>query len=187
MAIGTGLAIALALTGAGTAVQTIGSIKAGNAAKRAGEASQRAAESQAQILEYNAAVDELRARDAILRGQEEEQRFRSVVRGAIGTQRAEFAAGNIDVGFGSALDVQADAAKLGELDALTIRTNAAREAWGYQVSAEDFRRGAGVTRQEGVAAREAGRVQQSASRFRAGADLLSTGGSLLMARYGWGR
>jgi hypothetical protein len=181
----SGLALALAI--GGTAAQTVGTIKAGNAARRAGQAEQNAAESQAQILEYNAAVEELRAQDAITRGAEDEQRFRSLVRGAIGAQRAGFAAGNIDVGFGSAVDVQADAAKLGELDALTIRTNAAREAWGYQVSAEDLRRGADVTRKEGRAAAEAGRVAQGSSRWRATGDVLGTTGSLLESRYGFGR
>lgn len=171
---------------ASTAVQTVGTIKAGNAAKRAGEASQRAAEDEGDLSDYNAAVAELQSADAMARGEEDEDRFRSKVRLAIGAQRAGFAASNIDAGFGSAVDVQADAATLGELDALTIRSNAAREAWGFKVQAENFRRGGEIARQEGAASAAAGRAQQTASRWQAGASLIGTAGSLLEARYGFG-
>jgi hypothetical protein len=108
------------------------------------------------------------------------------VRGTIGAQRAGFAAGNIDVAFGSAADVQADAAYLGELDALTIRTNAAREAWGFQVQSEDLRRQAAITRKEGAAAATAGQQQASAANVAVVGTLATAGGSLLAQRYGFG-
>jgi hypothetical protein len=54
---------------------------------------------------------------------------------AIGTQRSAQAANGIDVNSGSAAQLQDDTAMLGELDALTIQNNAAREAYGYQVQA----------------------------------------------------
>jgi hypothetical protein len=179
-------AIALGAALGGTALSVVGQVKAGNAAKRAGEAQQRAANSQADLADYNAAVAEVQAQDAIARGAEDESRFRQGVRTLIGSQRAGFAAGNVDVGFGSAVDVQADAAMLGELDALTIRTNAAREAWGYKVQAEDLRRRGQIARKEGVMFNEAGRTNQSAARWGAGGTLLNTGASLLEARYGFG-
>lgn len=172
MAIGL-TALALTLAGVGAGVSTIGQIKAGNAARRAGEA-------QGELEDYNAQVAELQAQDAIARGADEEQRFRAGVRGIIGAQRAGFAASNIDVGFGSPVDVVADAAYLGELDALTIRTNAGREAWGYRVQAFDHRAGADV-------ARRTGQAQQTASRFSAAGTIIGTGSSLLEARYGFGR
>jgi len=178
--------LALALAAGGTAIQTVGTIKAGNAAKRAGLAQQRAAEDQGDLGDYNAAVADLKAEDAIARGVEEEQRFRTKVRGAIGSQRAGFAASNIDVNFGSAVDVQADAAMLGELDALTIRSNAAREAWGFKVEGENFRRGGQIARMEGASFAAAGRAGQTASRWQAGASLVGTAGSLLEAKYGFG-
>lgn len=177
----------LALAIGGQVVNAVGGIKAGNAAKRAGEKEQEAANSQADLADANANIADLQAADAIQRGAQEEQRFRSLVRGAIGAQRAGFAASNIDVGQGSAVDVQADAATLGELDALTIRTNAAREAWGYKVQAFDARKGAEIMRKSGVYAAEAGRSQQVASRYGVGASLLSGGASLLEAKYGFER
>lgn len=202
-------ALTLGLTAGGAIVSAVqqrhagraaeqAAIAAGEAEQRAAEATARAAESTAQLAEYNAAVAELQARDAEQRGALEANRYRAMVRQVIGAQRAGFAAGNIDVGYGSAVDVQTDTAFLGELDALTIRTNAAREAWGYRVEAADLRQRAVIARQEGAAmieqgrlARAAGLAQGRAARTQgnlgAAATLLNTAGSLLMARYGFGR
>lgn len=176
----------LALAGAGTAIQATGAIKAGNAAKRAGEAGQRAADDAGDLSDFNASVAELQSQDAIARGAEEEQRFRTQVRSAVGAQRVGFAASNIDASYGSALDVQADAATLGELDALTIRGNAAREAWGFKVNAEDSRRRGDISRKEGAAMVEAGKANQSASRWNAAGTIATGAGSLLQSRYGFG-
>lgn len=179
--------VMLALSAGGMAVQTIGQIKSGNAMRRSGEAQQRAADKSGELADFNANVAELQATDAITRGQEEEMRYRTRVRGAIGAQRAGFAASNIDVNYGTAADVQADAAYLGELDALTISGNAAREAWGFKMQAEDLRARGRLAREEGVAFGEAGRVAQSASRWGAAGSLVTSGASLLEARYGFGR
>lgn len=177
----------LALIGAfgGLGLSAVGQYKAGKAAQREGEAQKRAAESQAQLLDYNAAVADVQARDAIARGAEEESKYRQGVRKLIGSQRTALAASNVDVGFGSAADVQADAAFLGELDALTIRTNAAREAWGYKVEAEDTRKRAEITRREGVQLEAAGRERRNAAFVNMGASLLGGTGSLLAAKYGY--
>lgn len=158
MAVGTLTAIALGLGIGGTAVSSIGQIKSGNAAKRIGE--------------FNAKVAERQAEEALMIGAEDEQRFRQGVRTLIGSQRAGFAGQNVDVGVGSAVDVQADAAFLGELDALTIRRNAAIEAQDKRDEAENYRMG--------------GAQQQTASRFAAAGTILGFGGSLLAQRYGWG-
>lgn len=179
------VALVTALAGAGT--QAYGQWRQGRAAREQGEAGRAAAESQAALADYNAAVADLQARDALERGMEEEGRFRSRVRVLVGSQRAGFAAGNIDVGYGSAVDVQEDAAFLGELDALTIRTNAGREAWGYKVEAEDLRQRADIARREGVTLERAGRAAQTAARIGAVGGLLGTGASILERRYGFNR
>lgn len=181
MAAFTALTIAgLALGG----VQAFQSFRAGRAAKASGEAQQEAAESQAELAEFNAEVADLQAKDALDRGAEAENRFRTAVRGIIGSQRAAIAAANIDVGFGSALDVQEDAARLGEHDALQIRTNAAREAWGFKVESEDLRRRAQIAREEGVFLAAAGRERQTQANLSAASTLLGTGISELQRRYG---
>lgn len=180
------LTAALLLAAGGTIINAAGQWKAGNAEKKAGEQQQDAAESSAELMDYNAAVSDLQARDATERGELEAQRFRSRTRVLVGEQRAGIAAGNVDVGYGSAVDVQADATFLGELDALTVRTNAAREAWGFRVQAVDDRKRAEVTRKEGVNAAAAGRERQTAARWGAAGTVFGTGASLLEKRYGFG-
>src|SRR5688572_19118326 len=121
MGIVSGIALGLAV--GGSILNARSQVKAGKAAEqaaqrqgeaeeRAGLAVQRSAESQAQLAEYNAAVAELQAADAEKRGALDANKFRSRTRVLIGEQRAGIAAGNIDVGYGSAVDVQADAAFL---------------------------------------------------------------------------
>ncbi len=178
---------ALALTAIGLGLNIYGQVRAGREARRVGEAQQRAAESEAGLLDYNAQVADLQAQDAVERGREEESRFRTGVRGIIGAQRAEIAASGTDVGFGSAVDVQEDAAFLGELDALTIRNNAAREAWGYKVQAHDIRQRARITRQEGRELARAGREAQTQAKIGAVSTGILTGATLLEARYGFGK
>jgi hypothetical protein len=180
MAVATALTV-FAIASAGFSAYQ--QIRAGKAQKEAGKAERAASDAQAELAEYNAEVANLQAQDAIERGGDEENRFRSMVRGAIGAQRAGFAAGNIAVGFGSAVDVQADAAFLGELDALQIRQNAAREAWGFKVEATDLRRRADIARKEGVYLEKAGNERAKQSYIGAGASLVSAGASLLEQRY----
>ena len=169
----------------GLALQTYGAIKSAHDAKKAGEAQTQAAESEASIAEYNAGVADLQAKDAVERGAETESRFRTQVRGLVGSQRAGVAAGNIDVGYGSAVDVQADAAYLGELDARAIRSNAAREAWGYQVQATDLRTRAKIARKTGYYAGQAAQSTANTAYLKAGANIALSTATLLQQRYGY--
>lgn len=68
---------------------------------------------------------------------------------AVGTQRSVQAANGIDVNSGSAAQLQDDTAMLGELDALTIQNNAAREAYGYRIQAKQDILNASQTVQNG--------------------------------------
>ncbi len=153
-----GATAALGMMGAGAGFSAMGSRSAGKA--------------QQQLAEYNAKVADLQAADAITRGMETETRLRQGVRGMIGSQRVAFAASGQEVDSGSALDVQADTAALGELDAMTIRTNAAREAWGYKVQSQDY-----TTR---------GQIAKAEGDTKAIGTLLQTGGTALYQRYGFG-
>jgi hypothetical protein len=185
MAAFTALALGLGL--AGIATKAVGEHAAGQALEAAGRAQADVSESQAEVADFNAHVADLQAQDAVERGGGAENRFRGQVRGAIGAQRTGFAGANIDVGFGSAVDVQGDAAYLGELDALTIRTNAAREAWGYQVQASDLRSQAAIDRKAAKNQIAAGEQAATASNFNVGTTLLTGGATLLQAKYGFGK
>lgn len=89
-------------------------------------------------LELNRQMADIQAKDAIARGDREAEALRARTKKLIGSQRAALAAQGIEVGSGSALDVQADTAALGAVDELTIRNNAWREAFGYRTQALGF-------------------------------------------------
>lgn len=178
-------AIPLIIAGVGAGISAIGQWKAGTAAKEAGQAQRAASEKQAQILDYNAHVADVQAQDAVDRGAQEESKFRQGVKALVGSQRAGFAGVGVDVGYGSAVDVQGDAAYLAEQDAAVIRQNAQREAWGYKVQGVELRKRAEVTRMEGVMQEKAGEVAQTTARIGAVGGVVTTAGSLLMQKYGF--
>jgi len=159
-------------------------IRAGNAQARAGEQQRDVAESQAELADYNAQVAEIQAKDAIERGAEQESNFRMGVRGMVGKQRAQIAAGNIDVHYGSAVDLQADTAFMGELDALTIRNNAAREAWGFKEQGADLRRRAEIARKEGIMLEQQGREARKGAYLGAVGTLIGGSTSIYAQRMG---
>lgn len=206
------IALAIAVTVASTAYSVYSTVQAGKAqqkaleaqgraAKEVGLANQEVSESEAQLADFNARIAELQAVDAEQRGEWDANRMREEVGQVIGKQRAGFAAGNIDVGFGSTVDTQADAAYLGELDVLQIKTNAAREAWGFRVEAYDTQQRAAIARLEGKNAARvgelgyqqgyaAGKSASSLAKTQAVGTVLNTSQSLLLQRYpasNWGR
>lgn len=131
--------IMMALTVGSTLLGAVGQVQQGQATA----AAQRY---NAQVQEMNATLSERRAKDAIERGQADEQRKRQQVAGLVGQQTAAMAANGVDLSFGSPLDTLVDTAALGELDALTIRTNANREAYDFRVDAVNKRAGASMSR-----------------------------------------
>ena len=106
----------------------------------------------AQVATMNAQLSERRAKDALLRGQAAEQQKRMEVAQLQGRQRAAMAANGVDLTFGSPLDAMVDTAVLGELDALTIRRNAARESYDSRVEAVNGRADATLGRMNADAA-----------------------------------
>lgn len=102
-----------------------------------------------QVANVNAQIAEWQAEDALARGREQVTRQREYIRQLTGSQRARLAAQGIDIDSGSALDVQLDTARSGELDVLAIENAARREAWGYRVQAQDYRTRGAIARYEG--------------------------------------
>ncbi len=159
--------IAIASLGAsvlGTAVGAYGQYQAGQA--QAGQARY-----QAQVAENNRVISEQQARDAEMRGQLAENERRRQTGALIGRQRTALAANGVLVDDGSALDITSDTAALGEVDALTLRANAAREAYGYRAQGNNFGAEAGLQRARASSAATAGAVG-------AGATLLSGAGTV---------
>lgn len=138
-------------------VLTIGSTLMGAAGQiQQGQAANAAAQYNAQVAEMNATLSDRRAKDAIERGAQEEQRKRHEVAKIKGQQIAGMAANGVDLTFGSPLDTIVDTAILGELDALTIRQNTYREEYDHRVDGMNQRAGATLQRAQGKAAQTAG-------------------------------
>lgn len=149
-----GLAAAFALTAGSGAVQSYNQAKAGRENQR--------------IDEYNAKVSDLQATDAIQRGENDSLKQRAIAKRAIGRQRAALAASGMDINSGTASDIQDETHALGELDALTIRNNAAREAWGYRVQAKGRRMQGSIDRSQADRAATGTLLTTGADAYRMG-------------------
>lgn len=131
---------------------------------------QRAQASAAeQVAENNAKMAEYAAQDAQRRG--EEDAIAAMNKGASikSSQRAALAAKGLDLGYGTAADIQDQTDFFAQADAATARNNAAQEAWSRRAQAQS-------TRAEG---------QFAASNYRsqANATLLSTAGAVAGSWY----
>lgn len=141
----------LVLTAASTIIGAAGQMQQ---AKAAAEAERY----NAKVADMNAVLSERRARDALERGKLEEQQKRREVGQIEGRQRAAMAANGVDLTFGSPLDTLVDTAVMGEMDALTIRTNTAREAYDHRVAAVNGRADANLKRMNASATQKGGNL-----------------------------
>jgi hypothetical protein len=171
---------------AGIGIQAYGQHEQGQAQQAADVAKAKAAESSAQLDDFNATVASEQSQDALDRGNLQADEYRATVRGAIGTTRTIQAASGVDVGYGSAADVQADEAFLGKLDETTIRSNAVRQAWGYQVQSLNYKQQGVITRETGQADIAAGDAAANAGNIAAVGSIATGAGSLLQKKYGFG-
>jgi len=137
-------------------------------------AQKQAGKSQQALANYNADINDIKANDALARGQNDELRHRLSTNKLIGSQRAAFAASGVDItgADSTAVNVFADTAALSEIDALTIRSNAAREAWGYRTQAQDDR--------------ARGRIAKQTGDNQAIGTLIGAGSTALYTKYGFG-
>ena len=125
----------IAMTVVGTGVSAYGQYQQG--------------EYQSKVAQNNAFVQRQLAQRALQRGEREEQRHRMQVAKVKGDQRAAFGASGRDIS-GSASDILVDTAEMGELDALMIRSNAADDAYAYEVGAVNSRAQGKLARRRGV-------------------------------------
>lgn len=93
------------------------------------------AQAKRRLGKVNERLAEQQARDVLRRGSELVGISEARTKKTIGSQRAAFAAQGVSVNTGSARDVQADTATVGIMDALAIKNNALREAFGFKVQA----------------------------------------------------
>lgn len=142
-------AIAIGTAIAGTGIAVAGSIKQGNAAYQSGMY-------QAAISEQNAHLAEQQAAVAIQEGRVQEMEVRRDSALLRGQQTAMLAAMGQVVGEGTAAAILEDTTVQGEVDALTTRRAAQREAIGLRLQAQDLRNEATLNRMGASSARTAG-------------------------------
>jgi len=122
-------------------------------------AQQQQLDYQEDILINNRDIAEKLALDAVERGAVKEKGFRKSIEGFKGKQRAELAASGVVVDQDLALDLLLDTAEIGEVDALNIRNNAAREAFGYRAQAEGFNAQAAISGAQSASVQNAANIQ----------------------------
>lgn len=146
----------LASTVLGGATSAIGSIKQGQAEKEA-------AEFNAQVAKENQQVSTANAQIAGQAGAEQAGMTSMKTRATVGAVQANQAASGIDVNSGSDVDVRSSARELGELDALTVRSNATREAYGQTVQAASYGAESQLQSYEAESAGTAGEIGAASS------------------------
>ena len=155
---------ALAMGALSTGLSVVGGLKAA-------EATSSAARYQAQVADNNRKIADWQAEDARKRGIVAEDK-RNVLTGLqMGRQRAVLGSSGSDVNQGSNVDILGDTAASGTLDAITIRSNAEREAYTYQVAGANAGAEAGLQRMKADSA-------EGMKWVGAGANLLSGASSV---------
>lgn len=164
-------ALSLGATALSTGMGVVGMIGQQQAQAQAASAAQAQARYQAQVAQQNQALAERQQADALQRGQVAEENRRRVIAQQIGQQRAALAGQGTDF-TGSETDILGDTAAAGELDARTLRSNAAREAYGYEVQ------GLGYGNTAALEYTRAANSTYTPNYLGAGASLLSTASTL---------
>lgn len=159
----------LGAVGLGTSLA--GGIMQAFGAKRQGEANAQMYAYQAQIAKYNAQIDKQNADYARNVGEQRATNQGLKQRQVEGQIRAGQSASGLDVNSGSAAEVQASARKVGQMDLATIRSNAAKTAYDYEVKAVNDLNQAGLYDAASSNAKSAGNMNMLAS-------LISTAGSV---------
>lgn len=161
-------AVQVAITVISTAMQMAAQAKA---AKQA----EQQAKYQEGIARNNQVLAQRAADDARLRGDEAASKTRTQADAIKGRQRAVMAANGVVIDQDTALDITTDTAGQGELDALTVRSNAEREALGYEAQGMNF---------QGEAALSAAKASNASSgAFGAMAGTFMSGASSVASKW----
>lgn len=170
--------VSMAATVAATAMSAVGSAQQSAAQAAAARNQSQAAMYQAQVAQNAQKVAEWQAADAVKRGEVAEEQRRTKTKLQIGAQRAALASMGADIGSGSNLDIIGDTAEVGEMDALTIRGNAQRDAYERKMVAATA--GGDAAMQQFAGANLAARANsyESNSWIGVGANLISGASSV---------
>lgn len=144
------------LGGIGTGVQAYGKYQEGQAANQSYQY-------KAQVAANNAAIKKQQATMDMQSGEIAAVNQGLKTRAKVAGEKAQQGAAGIDVNTGSAVDVRAGTEELGMLDALTIRSNAAKKAWSDEVDASSLEAQSELDKSAGEQAETAGAIGAAGS------------------------
>lgn len=154
--------MALAAIAGAAGIQALG-------AYQSAKATEGAAKYNAQIAEQNAELASQQAKYTIQEGEQNVAASQLKTRAEVGAIEANQGASGIEVGQGSFGDVLKSAREIGMLDAMQIRSNAVRAAYGYQVQAAS-------DKQQAVLDTYAAKNAKKAGMLNVGSTVLSAAG-----------
>ena len=145
----------------GTGVMALGQLQSS-------QAQSESAKYNSEVAANNAAISQQNAQYAGAEGEEQAGAKEEQTRAQVGAITSAQAANGVDVNSGSNLDVKSSASELGELDAINIRANAARQAYGYQTQAANDVAQSNLDKYEAEQASEAGGIGAAATLLTGG-------------------
>lgn len=158
--------VSTAVGAAGSAVSAYGSYESG-------QANAQAAAYQAQVAANNAKIATENSKLDIQAGETAASNQELKTRGTVGSEKASQGASGVDVNSGSAVDVRAGTEELGNLDAMTIRSNAAKKAYADQVTSASETAQSGLDTMKSSQASTAGEIG-AASTLLSGASTVGS-------------
>src|SRR3989304_857124 len=120
----------------GRGAQVAGAVGGTYSAYRKSQGEALGYEYQSAVSRNNAQLAEWQAQGALMRGAGAGGKGRLRPAQLKGTQEAVIASRNVALDEGSALNILADTGFMGQRDALTVRDNAAKEAWALREQAK---------------------------------------------------
>lgn len=124
----------------------------------AGKAESQADNYNADVADQNAKIADQKATWAAQEGVQNSAISQTKTAAEVGGLKANQAASGLDVNTGSTVDVRDSARQIGMLDAMTIRSNAAREVYGYKTQKLSEEEQAQMSRQSGKNAKKAAKI-----------------------------
>ena len=160
---------------ASIAMAVIGGAVSYEGAQQNAAAQKASADYQAQVAGVNAKVAQQNADAANQQGEFNATQASMKAKAQVGAIMAQQGANGLDVNSGSNVDVRSSAAQMGQLDAVSIRSNAARQAYGYETQADSYTMQAGLDTMQGQAASTAGDYAGASSLLGAGSSAAGSG------------
>ena len=171
----TATMLSLAATAASTGMGIYSSIQQGKAQAEQAKYQADAARQNQQLAEEQASAERREGYEAMIEKRQEAARL-------IGRQRAAAGAGGAALDVGSNLDLQADTAAQGELDALNLYNAGLDKSYNTQLQARNYGQQASAYEARGESARSAGRLNAAGAAIGGTAEMGSTWGKYRAAQ-----